>query len=206
MKYIATMIATVAITGFGSGSASLTAQDRTSDQNPPPAAEQDKVPEALDFTVKSIKGDDVNLADYRGKVVIVVNVASRCGYTRQYEDLQKLFAEHADEGLVVLGFPCNQFGGQEPGSEAEILQFCSSKYNVTFDMFSKVEVKGDGACPLYRYLTRLDTQPRGAGDVAWNFEKFVINRDGKVVGRFATKTELDDETFLQVVKTALDGR
>lgn len=166
--------------------------------------QESNVPAALDFTVKSITGEDVNLADYKGKVLVVVNVASRCGYTRQYADLQKLYSEHKDSGLVVLGFPCNQFGGQEPGSDEEILQFCKKEFDVSFDMFSRIDVKGDNASPLYKHLTSLETGPKGAGDISWNFEKFVIDRSGKVVGRFSTKTEIGDKAFMDVVSIALE--
>lgn len=161
------------------------------------------VPDALNYTVKSITDEDVALSDYQGKVIVVVNVASRCGYTRQYADLQALYEAHKDEGLVVLGFPCNQFGGQEPGSDKEILEFCTSRFDVTFDMFSKVDVNGDNAAEFFQYLTSLDLKPGGDGDVKWNFEKFVIDRSGDVVGRFRTKTELNDDDFLAVVKKAL---
>jgi glutathione peroxidase len=164
------------------------------------------VPPALDFTVKSISGEDVNLADYKGKVLVVVNVASRCGYTRQYADLQKLYSDNKDSGLVVLGFPCNQFGGQEPKTEAEILEFCKAKFEVSFDMFSKIDVKGDNAAPFYKHLTALETAPKGPGDVGWNFEKFVIDRKGNVVGRFSTKTEIADEAFMEAVNKALAQR
>ncbi len=168
--------------------------------------ESAKVPAALDFHVKSIDGDDVNLADYHGNVLVVVNVASKCGYTRQYSDLQKLYADNSENGLKVLGFPCNQFGNQEPGSDADIVEFCTSKFNVTFDMFSKVDVKGDSSCDFYKYLTGLELEPKGTGDIGWNFEKFVIDRSGKVIGRFGTKTELDDEAFVEMVQSALSAR
>ena len=181
----------------------LSAQDdaaKTETQEPA------EVPAALDFLVKSIEGDDVKLADYKGKVLVVVNVASKCGLTPQYADLQKLYAENAEKGLMVIGFPCNQFGNQEPGSDSDIVEFCSSKYDVTFDMFSKVEVNGDGACDFYKYLTGLELEPKGSGDVGWNFEKFVIDRSGKVIGRFGSRTKPDDEAFVDMVQTALSAK
>ena len=153
------------------------------------------VPAALNFTVKNISGKEVALKDYLGKVVVVVNVASKCGYTPQYEPLQKLHEQYKDKGLAILGFPCNQFGGQEPGTEKDIKEFCEATYGVKFDMFSKLDVKGQKQAPLYKYLTAQDTKPAAKGDVKWNFEKFVIDRNGKVVGRFATRVAPDGKEF-----------
>lgn len=157
------------------------------------------VPPALNFEVKNIKGEDVKMSNYAGKVVVVVNTASRCGYTRQYETLQKLYAEHKDAGLEILGFPCNQFGGQEPGTETEIQEFCKENYGVEFPMFSKVEVNGDKRAPLFKYLTTQETQPKKAGDVKWNFEKFVLDRSGKVVARFGSGVEPDGKEFKELI-------
>lgn len=137
-----------------------------------------------DFKVKTIMGEEVSLEEYKGKTVLIVNVASRCGYTRQYADMQAAYEKYKDRDFVVLGFPCNQFGGQEPGTEAEIMQFCKDKYDVSFPMFAKLDVKGAGADPLFKYLSALDTTPKAAGDISWNFEKFLINAEGKVVGRY----------------------
>jgi glutathione peroxidase len=148
--------------------------------------------------MKSIDGKPVDLAAYKGKVVLIVNVASRCGYTPQYSGLQKLYDAHKDKGLVVLGFPANEFGAQEPGSDAEIAQFCSSKYGVTFPMFSKVVVKGSGIAPLYKTLTETATP---AGDVKWNFEKFLIGRDGTIKGRYKSGVGPDDAAL----KTAIEA-
>jgi glutathione peroxidase len=143
----------------------------------------------LDFQVKSITGQDVNLADYKGKVVLIVNVASKCGLTPQYEGLEAMYEKYQDKGLVVLGFPCNQFLWQEPGTDAQIAEFCSSTYKVKFPMFSKVEVNGANAAPLYKYLTSLDTKPTGKGKISWNFEKFLVGKNGEVVARFSPRTE-----------------
>jgi glutathione peroxidase len=142
----------------------------------------------LGFKMKSIAGQDVDLADYKGKVVLMVNVASECGLTGQYKDLQAIYEKYKDRGLVVLGFPCNQFGKQEPGTEAQIAAFCTDQYKVTFPMFSKIEVNGSGAAPLYAHLTSLDTRPAGKGKVTWNFEKFLVGKNGQVVARFAPMT------------------
>lgn len=150
--------------------------------------------------VKSIDGKAVDLASYKGKVVVIVNVASRCGYTGQYAGLQKLYDTYKDKGLVVLGFPANEFGGQEPGSDAEIAQFCSSKYGVTFPMFSKIVVKGAGISPLYKSLTET-AEP--AGDVKWNFEKFLIGKDGTIVGRYRSGVGPVDAELIAAVEAAL---
>lgn len=162
-----------------------------------------KVPPALNFEVKDIKGEDVKMETYSGKVLIVVNTASKCGYTRQYETLQKLYAEHKDAGLEVLGFPCNQFGGQEPGTEADIQTFCKENYGVEFPMFSKVDVNGENQAPLFKYLNAQETKPKEAGDVKWNFEKFVIDRNGKVVARFGSRVEPDGKEFKQLIADLL---
>jgi len=150
----------------------------------------------LDFTMKSIDGQASPLAAYKGKVVMIVNVASRCGYTPQYEGLEAVYRKYKDRGLVILGFPANNFGGQEPGTDEEIKTFCSSKYSVTFPMFSKISVKGDDKAPLYEFLTDAKANPSTAGDIKWNFTKFLVDRGGKVIGRFepAVKPESADVT------------
>ena len=142
------------------------------------------MPAVLDFEVTSLDGKDVELSEYAGKVVMIVNVASRCGATPQYEPLQALYEKYEDKGFVILGFPCNQFGAQEPGSATAIREFCTENYGVTFPMFSKIDVNGDEAAPLYQHLTSEDTNPENAGEIGWNFEKFLISRDGEIVGRF----------------------
>lgn len=161
---------------------------------------------ALGFTVKSIDGKEVNLAKYKGKVVVIVNVASQCGLTPQYEGLETLYEKYGDKGLAVLGFPCNQFGEQEPGTEKEIAAFCKDNYNVKFDMFAKVDVNGDKASDLYKYLTNVESAPKGPGKVAWNFEKFVINREGNVIARFKPQTEPNDAELLEVIDKALEEK
>ena len=157
----------------------------------------------LSFEMDSLAGEKVALSKYAGKVVLVVNVASGCGLTPQYEQLQALHANYAEKGLSVVGFPCNQFLGQEPGSAEEIQQFCSENYGVEFDMMAKVEVNGDGACDLYKYLTALETKPQGSGDISWNFEKFLIDRSGKVINRFSPRTKPDAEEVTAAIETAL---
>src|SRR6202167_6298776 len=137
-----------------------------------------------DFTLPSIDGKPAPLANYKGKVVMLVNVASRCGFTPQYTALESTYEKFKDKGFVIVGIPANNFGAQEPGTNAEIKTFCSSKYNVTFPMMSKVSVKGDDTTPLYKFLTDKSTNPEFAGDIKWNFTKFLVGRDGTVIARF----------------------
>jgi glutathione peroxidase len=157
-----------------------------------------------DFSLKNIDGKETSLADYRGKVVLVVNVASRCGFTPQYEGLEKVYLKYKDRGLVILGFPANNFGGQEPGSNEEIKSFCSLKYNVTFPMFAKISVKGDDIHPLYKYLTDKQSDPQFGGDVKWNFNKFLIGRDGKIIGRFEPAVKPESPEVAQAIEHALE--
>ncbi len=147
-------------------------------------------PGVYSFTMKTIDGKDKPLADYRGEVLLIVNVASFCGHTPQYKDLESLYETYKDKGFRILAFPANNFGAQEPGTNQEIKEFCDTKYHVSFDMFSKISVKGDDQHPLYRYLTN-DTDFKG--DIGWNFTKFLVDRNGKVVARFATKIIPTDE-------------
>jgi glutathione peroxidase len=163
----------------------------------------EKVPAVLDFTMNSLEGKPVNLAKYGGKVVLIVNTASQCGLTPQYEKLQELHAKYAGKGLSILGFPANEFGAQEPGNDQEIAQFCQKNYGVQFDMFSKVVVKGDGQCPLYAFLTSPTTDPKHAGPISWNFEKFLVSRTGEIVQRFPPATEPDSPEVVQAVESEL---
>lgn len=142
-----------------------------------------------DFTVKTIQGEEKTLAEYRGNVLLIVNTASKCGFTPQYQELQELYEQYRDKGFVVLGFPCNQFGHQEPGSEEEIAQFCELNYGVTFPMFAKVDVNGEQAHPLFVYLTEKAPGLFGTKAIKWNFTKFLIDRNGHVVERFAPQTK-----------------
>lgn len=158
----------------------------------------------LNRKMTKLDGKEVNLAAYKGKVVLIVNVASKCGLTPQYTELQKLHEAHKEQGLAILGFPCNQFGGQEPGEAADIKQFCTENYGVTFDMFSKINVNGDDACDLYKVLTSTEAPPEGKkGKIKWNFEKFLIGRDGKVAARFAPRTKPSDEAVMKSIKAEL---
>nr|WP_246112462.1 glutathione peroxidase [Allorhodopirellula solitaria] len=158
---------------------------------------------SLDFTAKTIDGKSVDLDDYEGKVVLIVNVASRCGYTKQYAGLQDLYEKYKDQGLVILGFPCNEFGRQEPGTNAEIQQFCSAKFGVTFPMMSKVEVNTDDASELYQHLTSETAPPAGTGAIKWNFEKFLIGRDGQLANRFRSATKPSDAEMTTAIEKLL---
>jgi glutathione peroxidase len=157
----------------------------------------------LDYTVKDIAGQDVELKRYMGQVVMIVNTASRCGFTPQYEGLQKLYETYKDQGFVILAFPSNDFMGQEPGTNAEIREFCTANYGVTFPLFAKVSVKGEDACPVYVFLTGEDTNPGFAGKITWNFNKFLVGRDGKVIARFDTRTAPLDREVTAAVEAAL---
>jgi glutathione peroxidase len=155
------------------------------------------------FTAKTIDGASQPLADFRDKVLLVVNVASKCGLTPQYDALQKIHAEYADKGFAVLGFPCNQFAGQEPGTDADVKQFCSLTYGVTFPLFSKIDVNGGGRAPLYTWLTGQATKPDGSGDIKWNFAKFLVDKTGQVAARFEPKTAPGAPEVKQAVEKAL---
>ena len=153
-----------------------------------------------DFTARAIDGAERSLSDYRGQPLLIVNVASRCGFTPQYAGLEALYRKHAEEGLVVLGFPCDQFGHQEPGDEAEIRAFCSTRYDVTFPMFAKIEVNGPEAHPLYQHLKQTAKGLLGTEGIKWNFTKFLVDRNGAVVKRYApTDTPESIEKDLAVV-------
>jgi glutathione peroxidase len=155
-----------------------------------------------DFTLPSIDGKPMPLADYKGKVILVVNVASRCGFTPQYTALESTYEKYKDQGFVILGFPANNFGGQEPGTNAEIKTFCSAKYNVTFPLYGKVSVKGDDQTPLYKYLTT-SANPALTGDIKWNFTKFLVDRKGNVVQRFEPQTTPDSPEVVAAIEKSL---
>ena len=165
----------------------------------------DNTKSIYDFTVKDIDGKDVNLKDFSGKTVLIVNVASKCGYTYQYEGLEKLYEKYKDKGFVILGFPTNNFLGQEPGTNEQIKEFCSLNYGVTFPMFSKISVKGKDKEPLYDYLIDKKTDPEFGGAITWNFNKFLIGKNGDIINRFDTKTNPDDPAIISAIESALDN-
>jgi glutathione peroxidase len=156
-----------------------------------------------DFSAKTIDGKLKSLSDYKGKALLVVNVASKCGLTPQYTGLEKLHETYGTKGLAVLGFPANEFGGQEPGTNEQVAEFCTTNYGVKFDMFSKVKVKGPGIDPLFEYLTSESTNPGFSGDIKWNFNKFLIGRDGKVLARFEPQVEPGSAEVTGAIEKAL---
>jgi glutathione peroxidase len=162
-----------------------------------------KPPSVLGFQVQDIDGKSVDLSKYKGEVLLIVNTASQCGYTPQYEGLEKVFEKYKDRGFEVLAFPANEFGHQEPGTNPEIKSFCTTKYNVTFPLFSKIVVKGAGIHPLYQFLTSPETDPKFAGPIRWNFNKFLVNRKGEVIARFASEDEPESAKVDKAIETAL---
>lgn len=162
------------------------------------------VPNSIyEFKAENIDGEIVSLETYKGKTVLIVNVASKCGYTPQYEGLQALYEAHEKDGLIILGFPANNFKGQEPGTDEEIKQFCTLEYGVEFPMFSKVSVKGDDQAELFAYLTSLEN-PDFTGDINWNFEKFLISKEGKLLRRFRSNVKPQSEELVSAIKSDLE--
>jgi glutathione peroxidase len=168
------------------------------------AASVEKASPPLNETMKTLDGQDVNLADkYKGKVVLLVNVASKCGNTPQYKPLEGLHEKYGAQGLAIVGVPCNQFGGQEPGTAADITEFCTKNYGVKFDMLSKVDVNGAEACPLYKFRTSKESDPQFGGPITWNFEKFLFDRHGNLVMRFSPKVQPDSVEVVTAIETEL---
>jgi glutathione peroxidase len=183
----------------------VTADDQTSTASDTKTSAKE-TPAVLNFTMDDIQGNPASLYQYQGKVVLMINVASKCGHTKQYAGLEALYKKYKDQGLVILGFPANNFGNQEPGSNEEIATFCKKNYGVTFPLFSKISVKGEDKAPLYKFLTEEATNPGFAGEVKWNFEKFLIGRDGKVIGRFVSKVQPDSEELVGAIEKALGSQ
>jgi glutathione peroxidase len=156
-----------------------------------------------DFSAATIDGEEKNLADFAGKTLLIVNVASQCGLTPQYKGLEELHRKYKGRGFAVLGFPCNQFAGQEPGTDEEILTFCETRFDVTFPMFSKIDVNGEDRHPLYEFLTSQPTQPDGPGDIKWNFAKFIVDKQGAVVARFDPAVEPTSKDLTGTIEEAL---
>jgi len=174
-------------------------------RNPSPSTPPAKT-SIFQFTMKDIDGKDVDLSTYRGRAIMIVNVASKCGYTSQYAGLQSLYEEYKDRGFVILGFPANNFMGQEPGTEEEIKDFCSTNYNVKFPMFAKVSVRGEDQHPLNTLLTNPISNPEHGGEITWNFNKFLIGLDGTVKARFGTKEEPRSEAVIAAIENALPAK
>jgi glutathione peroxidase len=163
----------------------------------------EKTPALLKHEMKSLAGKKVDLAKYSGKVLLITNVASQCGATPQYKPLEALHEKYHEKGLAVLGFPCNQFGDQEPGSDEEVSQFCQKNYGVKFDMFSKIDVNGENAAPLFKQLTSKEAFAADSGKVNWNFEKFLVSKEGKVVARFRTGVQPDSAEVVKAIEAEL---
>ncbi len=172
----------------------------TNNQNNTQVNKKNDNPNISDIIVKTMDGKEKSISDYKDKVLMVVNVASKCGYTSQYDGLQRIYEKYKDKGCEILAFPCNDFGGQEPGSNEEIKNFCTTNYNVTFTLFDKIKVLGDNKSPLYSKL--IQTEP--TGDIGWNFEKFVVDKNGNVIARFKSKVKPDDETITSIIENLLN--
>ena len=160
----------------------------------------------LDFSLKSINGQETALSQFRGKVLLLVNTASKCGFTPQFKALEEIYKRYKDQGLVILGFPANNFLWQEPGTDKEIADFCMINYGVSFPMFSKISVRGKNIHPLYKFLVEKETNPGFAGKIAWNFTKFLVDRQGNIVARFEPKTVPDDPQMVAAIEKALQGQ
>lgn len=156
-----------------------------------------------DFKVTDIDGNDVNLADYKGKVLLIVNVASKCGFTPQYKGLENIYRQYKDKGFEILGFPSNDFMGQEPETNEQIKSFCQLNYNVSFPMFAKISVKGRDIHPLYKFLTEKSTDPNFSGGITWNFNKFLIDRKGNIINRFGSRAEPQNTETIKAIEDAL---
>lgn len=194
MKHLALLFSMVILFSYtgcqGSGNESTASAQST----------QQTVKDIYGFTMKDIDGNDVSLSKYKGKVVVIVNVASKCGLTPQYKDLQAFYEKYQTKGVVVLGFPANNFLSQEPGSDSEIKSFCTANYGVTFDMFSKISVKGKDIHPLYQYLTDKSVNGKMDAPVSWNFQKFVIGKDGVLVQSFNPRTPVTEAEFIELIE------
>lgn len=193
MKPLALLVCAAALAGISCAGISCAAPAAPAADAPRPdktqvKTEPKKEPMSLhDFTMLDITGKERKLSEFKGETVLVVNTASHCGFTPQFDGLEKLYQAYKEKGFVILGFPSNDFGAQDPGTNAEIATFCKANYGVTFPMFSKIVVKGDGQHPLYHWLTSKDTDPSFAGPIGWNFTKFLVNKEGVVVARFESK-------------------
>jgi glutathione peroxidase len=202
MSRLITYAAVVAV-AFGAMAADEKKGEKEAKAGPAAAAPSG----VLDFSMKDIDGKDAKLgATYSGKVLLIVNTASKCGFTPQYADLEAVYKKYHEQGLEVLAFPSNDFGGQEPGTNEEIKTFCSTKFDVTFPLFSKIPVKGDAKNPLYAFLTDTTKNPATGGDIKWNFTKFLVGRDGKIIARYEPKVKPTDVEVTEAVEKALAAK
>ena len=185
------------VIAFGLVGTVLAADDKAA------AGDPAKAKSVHDFKLNDIDGKPVDLSTYKGKVLMIVNTASKCGHTPQYASLEKIYDQYKAQGFEVLAFPANEFRSQEPGTNAEIKEFCSSKYDVSFPLFSKIVVKGEGMHPLYQYITSSEKNPQTGGEIKWNFTKFLVDRDGKIVQRFEPAVKPDDAKVTAAIETVL---
>jgi glutathione peroxidase len=200
-------IGAIAMTGAALLARPAFLPDVIKDPTTAPAMAKDGKPAGpLDFTAKDIHGQDVALSQYKGKVVMIVTVARKCGFTPQYEALESIYKKYADKGFVILGFPANDFGHQEPGTNDEIELFCKSKYSVTFPMMAKIAVLGEEKAPLYKFLTEKETAGDFAGEIGWNFNKFIVDRNGNVIARYNSKAKPDSSTITDEIEKALNAK
>jgi glutathione peroxidase len=199
-----TIFQRVAVIGFVIGSAAAASASPAADSAAtlPPLTQKS----IYDFTVKDIEGKNLALKKYKGQVLLLVNVASECGNTPQYSGLQKLFLAHKKQGFSILGFPANNFGAQEPGTDQEIRKFCTKEYQITFPLFSKISTAGPDKHPLYRFLTEKATNPEFSGEVSWNFEKFLVDKTGRIVARFEPGVKPDDPKLVETVNKYLESK
>lgn len=197
-----TLIAAVVLTGAAIQTARSAVAKNDSKTAAPKATASTKPMSVYNFKLKNLAGTEVDLSKYKGKTLLIVNTASKCGFTKQYAGLQKLHEKYGKDGLAILGFPANNFGSQEPGSDAEIGEFCQKNYGVGFDMFSKVSVKGEGKAPFFEFLTT-EANPELTGEINWNFEKFLVTRDGKLIARFKSNVAPDAAPLVSAIESEL---
>lgn len=201
MKIVKAMVVLAAV--FAGISCKPKDTSTSTPKSSPSSPQAEPATSIYEFEMDDIDGNPVKLADYSGKVLLVINVASQCGYTPQYAGLEAIYEKYRDRGFAVLGFPANNFGNQEPGTNEEIKQFCTTNYNVTFPMFSKISVKGDDKHPLYLYLTGSEQGRRFGGEIKWNFNKFLIDRNGSIAGVYGSKTEPQSPELIARIESAL---
>ena len=193
LMFVLLMSVMITVTAYGCSKENVNNKSNVMKNNSDPV-------NIYDVIVKNINGDEISLSDYKGKVLLIVNVASKCGYTPQYEGLEAIYKKYKDKGFEILAFPCNDFKGQEPGTNEEIVEFCKTNYGVTFTLFDKIKVLGDDKSPLYSKLIRYEP----AEDISWNFEKFVIDKQGNVVGRFKSKVKPESEEITSLLESELN--
>jgi len=207
LRSLFVVAAAIAMTGVALWAKPTFPENVVKEPTKAPAMAKDGKPAGpLDLAVQDINGKDAKLSQYKGKVVMIVNVASKCGFTPQYEQLQAVYKKYEDKGFVILGFPANNFNAQEPGTDEQIEAFCKSKFGVTFPMMSKISVGGADKAPLYKFLTEKQTAGDFAGEIGWNFNKFIVDRNGNVIARYNSKAKPDDKIVVDEIEKALAAK